>query len=84
MAVRTATMAQAAKFFAVGDKHEYDAERSASERALFLPRRKAHTGIQVLIVGAGFAGLTAALECWRNGHKVVGILERNQCPNYSG
>ncbi len=79
------------RFFTVGDQHEFDPERwtsasgeNGNEEALPLPKRDAETGIKVLIVGAGFAGLTAALECWRKGHEVVGILERNQGPNYSG
>lgn len=33
------------------------------------------SGIKVIIVGAGFAGLTAAIECDRKGHDVV-LLER--------
>ncbi|KAI0134299.1 putative monooxygenase [Xylariales sp. AK1849] len=33
------------------------------------------TGIRVLIVGAGFAGLTAAIECHRHGHTPI-ILEK--------
>ncbi|KAH8600241.1 hypothetical protein B0O99DRAFT_564345 [Bisporella sp. PMI_857] len=28
------------------------------------------TGIKVIVVGAGFGGLTAAIECYRNGHNV--------------
>ncbi|KAL3426058.1 hypothetical protein PVAG01_02849 [Phlyctema vagabunda] len=32
------------------------------------------TGIKVVIVGAGFAGLTAAIECHRKGHSVL-VLE---------
>lgn len=32
------------------------------------------TGIKVIIVGAGFAGLTAAIECHRKGHEVL-VLE---------
>jgi monoamine oxidase len=28
------------------------------------------TGISVIIVGAGFAGLSLAIECVRNGHQV--------------
>lgn len=32
------------------------------------------TGIHVIIVGAGFAGLTAAIECHRRGHSVL-VLE---------
>lgn len=37
--------------------------------------RKAPTGIKVIIVGAGFAGLTAAIECHRKGHDVI-VLEK--------
>ena len=33
--------------------------------------RNPPTGIKVIIVGAGFAGLTAAIECDRKGHSVV-------------
>ncbi|KAI1335374.1 putative monooxygenase [Xylariaceae sp. FL0016] len=33
------------------------------------------TGIRVLIVGAGFAGLAAAIECHRHGHAVT-VLEK--------
>ncbi|KAI0472817.1 putative monooxygenase [Xylariaceae sp. FL0804] len=33
------------------------------------------TGVRVLVVGAGFAGLTAAIECRRKGHSVV-LLEK--------
>lgn len=75
------------QFFTLGDKHEFDPERwtrSADPSALPLPERAAPTGLKVLIVGAGLAGLTAALECWRNGHDVVGIIERNDGPNFSG
>jgi 2-polyprenyl-6-methoxyphenol hydroxylase-like FAD-dependent oxidoreductase len=78
-------------FFAVGDKHEFDPERWTStpvngngHNQELLPKRDAETHVKVLIVGAGFGGLMAALECWRKGHDVVGILERNQGPNYSG
>ncbi|PWY71713.1 FAD/NAD(P)-binding domain-containing protein [Aspergillus heteromorphus CBS 117.55] len=39
------------------------------------PPRYPSTGISVLIVGAGVAGLMAALEGWRNGHDVR-IIER--------
>ncbi|GAB1740528.1 hypothetical protein NU219Hw_g5627t1 [Hortaea werneckii] len=41
------------------------------------------SGITVLIVGTGFGGLTAALECYRKGHDVR-ILERNQTTDTSG
>lgn len=36
--------------------------------------RKAPSGIKVIVVGAGFAGLTAAIECDRKGHDVL-LLE---------
>jgi NADPH-dependent 2,4-dienoyl-CoA reductase/sulfur reductase-like enzyme len=49
-----------------------------------LPNRHPETGIDVLIVGAGMGGLMATLECWRKGHNIVGILERNNGPVYSG
>lgn len=41
------------------------------------------TGIDVLIVGTGFGGLTAALEFTRKGHSVR-ILERHDEPDISG
>jgi 2-polyprenyl-6-methoxyphenol hydroxylase-like FAD-dependent oxidoreductase len=37
--------------------------------------RRASTGIHVLIVGAGFAGIAAAIECDRKGHKPI-IFEK--------
>ncbi|KAH9899043.1 FAD/NAD(P)-binding domain-containing protein [Xylariomycetidae sp. FL2044] len=41
------------------------------------------TGIDVLIVGTGLAGLTAAIECVRKGHNVR-ILERHDDINTAG
>ncbi|KAF2013035.1 FAD/NAD(P)-binding domain-containing protein [Aaosphaeria arxii CBS 175.79] len=41
------------------------------------------TGIDVLIVGTGLAGLVAALECVRKGHNVR-VLERNESINTAG
>ncbi|GAB7360423.1 hypothetical protein MBLNU230_g8379t1 [Neophaeotheca triangularis] len=41
------------------------------------------SGIEVLIVGTGFGGLTAALECTRKGHNVR-ILERNTTVDKGG
>ena len=41
------------------------------------------SGIDVLIVGTGLAGLVAALECTRKGHNVR-VLERNADINTSG
>ena len=42
-----------------------------------------NTGIDVLIVGTGLAGLTAAIECIRKGHNVR-VLERNDDINTAG
>lgn len=39
------------------------------------------TGISVLVVGAGPVGLYTALECWRKGHHVIGVLDRSPGPN---
>jgi succinate dehydrogenase/fumarate reductase flavoprotein subunit len=41
------------------------------------------SGIDVLIVGTGLAGLSASIECIRKGHKVK-VLERNHNINTSG
>ena len=41
------------------------------------------TGIDILIVGTGLAGLTAAIECIRKGHNVR-VLERNASVNTAG
>ncbi|KAF2774452.1 monooxygenase [Teratosphaeria nubilosa] len=41
------------------------------------------TGIDVLVVGTGLAGLTAAIECIRKGH-TVRVLERNATINTLG
>lgn len=41
------------------------------------------TGIDVLIVGTGLAGLTASIECVRKGHNVR-VLERNNDINTAG
>lgn len=41
------------------------------------------TGIEVLIVGTGLAGLTASIECIRKGHRVR-VLERNDDINTAG
>lgn len=70
---------------ATGDKHEFDVGNWAQASAVNgMPKRSPITGVDVLIVGAGMGGLTTALECWRKGHNVVGILERNEGPVYSG
>jgi len=41
------------------------------------------TGIDVLIIGTGLAGLTCAIECTRKGH-TVRVLERNSTINTAG
>jgi len=41
------------------------------------------TGIDVLIVGTGLAGLSAAIECVRKGHNVR-VLERSATINTTG
>ncbi|KAG9811095.1 monooxygenase, partial [Aureobasidium melanogenum] len=41
------------------------------------------SGIDVLVVGTGLAGLSAALECLRKGHNVR-VLERNATINTAG
>ena len=41
------------------------------------------SGIDVLVVGTGLAGLTASLECVRKGHNVK-VLERNATINTAG
>lgn len=48
---------------------------SPYKTAAEFPRRPP-TGIRVIIVGAGFAGLSAAIECDRKGHSVV-LLEKS-------
>ncbi len=42
-----------------------------------------NSGIDVLVVGTGLAGLTAAIECTRKGHSVQ-VLERNATINTAG
>lgn len=77
-------MSEESKFFTVGDADEFDPQKWADDGIEDLPNRHPETHIDVLIVGAGYGGLMTACECWRKGHNVVGILERNAGPNYSG
>jgi hypothetical protein len=41
------------------------------------------SGIDVIVVGTGLAGLTASIECVRKGHNVK-VLERNSTINTAG
>lgn len=41
------------------------------------------SGLNVLVVGTGLAGLTASIECIRKGHNVQ-VLERNASINTAG
>ena len=41
------------------------------------------SGINVLVIGTGFGGLTAAIECFRKGHDVQ-IFERNDGADFAG
>jgi hypothetical protein len=66
-----------------GDKDEFNPQKWSST-ASQLPKRSPDTYLNVLIVGAGLAGLITALECWRKGHNVVGILKRSHGPVYTG
>ncbi|KAJ5679750.1 hypothetical protein N7462_007994 [Penicillium macrosclerotiorum] len=55
----------------------------ASDQHGQLPERSPQSGITVLIVGAGVAGLMAGLECWRKGHDVR-IVEKSSSRLLSG
>nr|POE56478.1 fad-dependent monooxygenase mdpd [Quercus suber] len=68
-------------FMQNGDSNEFEPEKWSPGN---LPIRSPETGLKVLVVGAGPAGLVAALECWRKGHTIVGILERSRNPVYTG
>nr|QCF41199.1 CcxH [Bipolaris sorokiniana] len=70
-------------FLRNGDRNDYDPERWQASPG-DLPERLPVTGLKVLVVGAGTGGLMSALECWRNGHEVVGILERSENPVFAG
>lgn len=71
-------------FFSDGTKDEFHPDNWQSGTSSKLPDRHPETGLDVLIVGAGPAGLMTALECWRKGHNIVGILERSDAPVYTG
>ncbi|KAG6015507.1 hypothetical protein E4U41_004612, partial [Claviceps citrina] len=72
------------RFLLDGDKDEFDPARWTDSPPNRLPVRGRETHLKVLIVGAGPSGLMTALECWRKGHNVVGILERSNGPVYTG
>lgn len=67
-----------------GDKDEFNPDKWTSTCLSGLPKRSPETHLNVLVVGGGPAGLTTALECWRKGHNIVGILEKSQGPVYAG
>ncbi|KAJ9605933.1 hypothetical protein H2200_009782 [Cladophialophora chaetospira] len=68
-------------YFVDGNSSDFEPDKWQAGN---LPERHPETHINVLIIGAGLAGLMTALECWRRGHNVVGILERSQGPVYAG
>ena len=72
------------EFLVNGDKDEFNPDKWKSSSPGGLPKRSPETHLNVLIVGGGLAGLVMALECWRKGHNVVGILERSESPVYAG
>jgi NADPH-dependent 2,4-dienoyl-CoA reductase/sulfur reductase-like enzyme len=67
-----------------GDQSEFDPVNWSMDLSSRLPSRAPNTNLDILIVGAGFSGLVSALECWRHGHNVIGILDRNNGPLYTG
>ncbi|KAG5986887.1 hypothetical protein E4U54_005235 [Claviceps lovelessii] len=73
-----------ARFVVEGDQDEFHPDLWKNSPSNRLPRRGPETQLNVLIVGAGPSGLMTALECWRKGHNVVGILERSDGPVYTG
>lgn len=48
-----------------------------------IPDRYPLSGVSVLIVGGGVAGLMAGLECWRKGHSVR-MIEKSSSRLVSG
>lgn len=67
-----------------GDEDEFHPDKWKLDGPVGSPTRCAETHLDVLIIGAGPSGLMTALECWRRGHNVVGILERSSGPVYAG
>lgn len=72
---------ESTNYLKTGDPEEFSPDKWTSG---ILPERGPASGLNVLIVGAGPAGLMTALECWRKGHNIAGILERSDGPSYAG
>ena len=72
------------EYLVQGDKDEFNPDHWKSSDPGELPKRSPETHLNVLVVGAGPAGLMTALECWRKGHNVVGILEKGPGPVFAG
>jgi NADPH-dependent 2,4-dienoyl-CoA reductase/sulfur reductase-like enzyme len=72
------------QYVATGDANEFHPDNWKTDLPNNLPKRGTETNLNVLVVGAGPSGLMTALECWRKGHNVVGILERSSGPTYTG
>ena len=72
------------EYLTQGLEDEFHPDKWKPDSSAELPARCAETHLNVLIVGAGPSGLMTALECWRRGHNVVGILERSSGPVYAG
>lgn len=68
-------------YLVCGDPEEFNPRYWAPGK---LAERQRETHLNVLVVGAGLCGLMTALECWRKGHNVVGILDRSEGPIYAG
>jgi monoamine oxidase len=66
------------------DKNEFEPKKWASDNPNGFPKRSMETHLNVLVVGGGLAGLMTALECWRKGHNVINILERQNGPVHTG
>lgn len=60
-------------------------ETTASLESIDISNISRHplTGISVLVVGAGPAGLYSALECWRKGHNPR-VIDQAPAPNPAG